>query len=80
MDPLQRLRNEVYICSILHHGGVEAVPLVGVYSTERHPCGLVYEYMDNLDLRQHLGNEPSVMGLKLVPIPMHPLLYYPPTL
>ena len=48
------------------------MPLVGVYSTEKHPFGLVYEYMDNLDLRQHLKNKPNVGRLELVLIP--PLL------
>lgn len=46
------------------------MPLVGVYSTEGHPFGLVYEYMDGLDLRQHLRNEPNARRLKLVPIPI----------
>jgi hypothetical protein len=27
---------------------VDVVPLVGVYSTEAHPFGLVYEYMEGL--------------------------------
>jgi hypothetical protein len=33
------------------------------------PFGLVYEYMDNLDLRQHLKNEPNVGRLELVLAP-----------
>ena len=45
------------------------MPLVGVHSTEKHPFGLVYEHMDNLDLRQYLKNEPDVGRLELVPIP-----------
>ena len=39
---------------------------MGVYSTETHPFGLVYEYMDGLDLMQYLGNEPNVGRLELV--------------
>ena len=39
-----------------------------MYSTERHPFGLVYEYMNNLDLKQYLTNEPEVEKLKLVAI------------
>ena len=67
--PLQRFCNEVRVCELLRHGDVDAVPLVGVYSTEEHPFGLVYEHMDNLDLRQYLKNEPNVGRLELVPIP-----------
>ena len=47
------------------------VALVGVYSTEAHPFGLIYEYLDGLDLKQYLRNEPHVGGLKLVHIPYH---------
>ena len=39
---------------------------MGVYSTEAHPFGLVYEYAENLDLKQYLRKEPNVGGLKLV--------------
>ena len=46
---------------------------MGMYSTELHPFGLVYEYMDGLDLRQFLRNEPNAGRLKLVltPVPAH---------
>ena len=47
--------------------------LVGAYSTDTHPFGLVYEYMDSLDLKQYLRNEPNVGRLKLVIISFHPL-------
>ena len=67
---LQRFYNEVRMCSLLHHGDVEVVSLVGVYSTEAHPLGLVYEYMDGLDLRQYLRNKPNAARLKLVLIPI----------
>ena len=63
---LQRFCNEVHICDLLRRGNVDAVPLVGVYSTEKHPFGLVHEHMDNLDLRQYLKNEPNVGRLELV--------------
>ena len=46
------------------------VPLVGVYSTGKHPFGLVYEYMDGLDLKQYLRNEPNAERLKLVLVPI----------
>ena len=49
------------------------MPLVGVYSTEEHPLGLVYEYMDNLDIKQYLQGEHSTERLKLVSIPYAPL-------
>jgi len=45
------------------------VPLVGVYSTESHPFGLIYEYMEGLDLKQHLRNQPNVGKLELVIAP-----------
>ena len=45
------------------------MPLVGVHSTEKRPFGLVYEHMDNLDLRQYLKNEPDVGRLELVLVP-----------
>ena len=67
---LQRFYNEVYVSSLLHHEDVDVAPLVGVYSTEAHPFGLVYEYMDSLDLRQCLRNESHMEKLKLVLIPM----------
>jgi serine/threonine protein kinase len=66
---LQRFCNEVHVCDLLRHGGVDVVPLVGVYSTDTHPLVLVYEYADNLDLRQYLRNEPNVRRLDLVRIP-----------
>lgn len=50
------------------------VPFIGVYSTEAHPFGIVYEYMENLDLKQYLRNKPDVGRLKLVLNPPH-ILY-----
>ncbi|KAF9644623.1 kinase-like protein [Thelephora ganbajun] len=61
-----RFRNEANTCSFLNHRDVGAVSLVGVYSIEAHPFGLVYEYMDGLDLKQYLRNEPNVERLKLL--------------
>ena len=63
--PLQRFRNEVHVGSLLNRN-VDVVPLVGVYSTEAHPFGLVYEYMESFDLRHYLKNEHNVGTLKLV--------------
>ena len=64
--PSQRFHSEVHVSSLLHRGGVEVVRLLGLYSTEAHPFGLVYEYMGGLDLRQHLRNNPNVGRLNLV--------------
>ena len=65
--------------TLLHHRGVDVVPLVGVYSTGTHPFGLVYEYMDGLDLRQYLRNNPDVGTLKLVRISVSPTRHPPYT-
>jgi len=74
-DPLQRFHNEVHVWSTLHHRGAGVVLLVGVYSTEAHPFGLVYKYLDGLDLRQHLRDKPNVGRLKLVLTPIYHLPY-----
>jgi len=70
--PLQRFLNEAHVWTLLHQQGVDVVPLVGVYSTETHPFGFVYEYMDGLDLKQYLRNKHGVDRLNLVRIPIHP--------
>lgn len=49
---------------------------MGAYSTDAHPFGLVYDYLDGLDLKQYLRNEPNVGRLKLVLTPF-PLICYP---
>jgi serine/threonine protein kinase len=54
------------VSSLFPHGDAGVVPFVGVYSTEAHPFGLVYEYMDGLDLKQYLRSRPDVGKLKLV--------------
>ena len=68
----QRFCNEIRVHSLLHRGDVSVVPLVGVYSTETHPFGLIYEYMEGLDLKQYLRNQPSVGTLRLVTAPPAP--------
>ena len=58
------------------------MPLVGVYSTEAHPFGLIYEYMDGLDVRQRLRNAPNEDKLTLVSHsfpPPFPLTVHRPT-
>ena len=66
VDTSQRFWNEIHVWTFLHDRGVDVVPLVGVYSTEAHPFGLIYELMDGLDLRQHLRNTPDAGRLNLV--------------
>ena len=66
----QRFRNEVHAHALLHKD-VDVVPFVGVYSTEAHPFGLIYEYMDGLDLKQYLTNQPNVERVKVVLVPLH---------
>jgi len=73
VDFSQRYHNEAHVWSLLHQRDARVVPLMGVYSTEAHPFGLVYECMDGLDLKQYLKKEPNVGRLKLVLIPMHAL-------
>lgn len=61
--PVQRFHNEVHACRLFSGSGSF---LIGVYSTESHPLGLVYEYIDNLDLKQYLTKEPNAEKMKLV--------------
>ena len=35
---------------------------IGVYSTKEHPFGLVFKFMDHLNLREHLKNNQRVTG------------------
>jgi len=73
VDTAQRFSNEVHVYRHLHCGDVDVVPFVGVYSTGVHPFGLVYEYMEGLDLKQYLRNEPNVRKLEMVLAPLHTL-------
>jgi serine/threonine protein kinase len=66
----QRLRNEVHVWSLLQRGGVNVVRFVGLYSTESHPFGLIYEH-DGLDLKQYLRDGPNVERVKLVIVPWY---------
>jgi hypothetical protein len=70
-DIAQRFVNEICAWDLLHRGDVEVVSLVGVYSTEAHPFGIVYECMDGLDLKQYSKHESKVARLKLVLVPSH---------
>jgi serine/threonine protein kinase len=69
-DISQRFYNEVRVCGLLRHRDVNAVPSIGVFSTETHPFALVYEFMDGLDLKQYLRNEPNARRLELVIVPL----------
>lgn len=73
--PTQRFHSEIHIWSLLHHGAVKVVPLVGVYSTEKHPFGLVYRYMEGLDLRQYMRSKPNIGRLQLVSYPSQLIRY-----
>ena len=66
VDLSQRFYNEVLVSILLRDGDIDVVPLVGVYSTEAHPFGIVYEHMDGHDLKQYLRNNPNVGRLQLV--------------
>ena len=68
----QRFYNEIHVHNLLHRGDVAVVALVGVYSTETHPFGLIYEHMEGLNLKQHLRNQSSVGKLRLVTAPPSP--------
>ena len=72
--PVQRFCNEVHVCNLLR-GHVGVVPLAGVYLNGACPFGLVYKYMENLDLAQYLKNQPNVGRVKLVTVPYPPPLY-----
>jgi len=74
----QRFRNEVYICTILPRADVL---LVAAYSTEVHPFGLVYEYMEGMDLRQYIQTKPNVgrLGLVFITSPTRSLSVVPLT-
>ena len=69
-DSSQRYYNEVHVCNLLRHRGVGVVAFVGAYNTEAHPFGLIYEYMDGLDLKQYIRDKPYVKRLKLVQVPL----------
>lgn len=69
----QRYQNEVHVWNAIHRGGLHAVPLVGFYSTEKHPYCLVYEYMNGLDLKQYLRSKPDAARLEMVLDPLHAL-------
>jgi len=72
--PIQRFCNEVRVCNLLR-GHVSAVQLVGVYSNDTCPFGLVYKYMENLDAAQYLKNQSNAGRVKLVTVPYPPSLY-----
>ena len=71
VDASQRYYNEVRVCNLLHRRGIGAIAFVAAYSTEAHPFGLIYEFMDGLDLKQFSRHEPYAGRLKLVHVPLH---------
>jgi hypothetical protein len=54
----------VWASNNLSHPNV--VPIIGVYSSPAYPFALVYEMMENVDLRQHLAQQPAISRLKFV--------------
>ena len=71
IDVSQRYYNEIRVCNLLHRRDIGAVAFVAAYSTESHPFGIIYEYMDGLDLQQFSKHEPYAGRLKLVHLPLH---------
>jgi len=57
------------MCSRLNDSDKSFVTLIGVYSTREHPFALVFEFVDRLNLRRHLGNNQNIGRLELVRIP-----------
>ena len=52
------------MCSRLK--GQNIVPFIGVCSTPKHPSALVFDFMDNMNLREYLRNNRDVGRLELV--------------
>ena len=62
----QRMYREALMYSRLNGGDENLVPFVAIYSTARHPFGLVFGFMEHLNLRDYLRNNPEIPRLKLV--------------
>lgn len=54
------------MCSHLSSTGRPFVPFIAVYSTPEHPFGLVFEFMEHLDLGNYLRDNPDIPRLGLV--------------
>ena len=54
------------MCSRLSGTDKHFVPFIAVYSTPEHPFGLVFGFMEHLNLRDYLRNNPDTPRLKLV--------------
>jgi serine/threonine protein kinase len=65
----QRFNNEILACGYLVHPNV--VPFIGVYSTPEHPFGLVFEYMEDRNLKEYLRNNEDVRRHELVRFDRH---------
>ena len=42
------------------------VPFIGIYSSPEHPSALIFEFMEQLNLREYLRNNRGVRRLELV--------------
>ena len=52
--------------SRLNDGEKNLVPFVAIYSTPKHPFGLVFKSTEHLNLGDYLRNNPDIPRLKLV--------------
>ena len=62
----QRMYKEALMYSHLNGTGRSFVPFIAVYSTPEHPFGLVFEFMEHLNLGDYLRNNPDIPRLELV--------------
>ena len=54
------------MCSRLNDSDKNFVPFIAIYSTPTHPLGLVFKFMERLNLGDYLRNNPDIPRLELV--------------
>lgn len=54
------------MCSRLNDNDKNFVSFIGVYSTQDHPFGLIFKFMDQLNLRGYLRKTQDIARLELV--------------
>ena len=64
------------MCNRLNGGGKHFVPFIAIYSTPKHPFGLVFESMEHLNLGEYLRNNPDIPRLMLVRPRLHEWLHH----
>ena len=57
---------EALTCSRLNDNCNIIASFIGVYSTCEHPFALVFEFMDQLNLREYLRNNRDIRRVELV--------------